>query len=262
MEPLTVGFVGGGRIVRILVAGWQRADVVVPTICVHEPDASARDALARACPDVVAHDTVAAVASQDLVVLPVHPPAVGKVLAEARAQLRPDAIVLSLAPKVTMEAMQEALGTFDRVARMIPNAPSLVGHGFNPMCFGSAVDEATRTSLRALFRPLGEMPEVAEDTLEAYAILAAMGPTYLWFQLETLREIGREFGLTAEAADGALRAMVGGALTVLLDSGLPSAAVMDLVPVKPLQGEEERMRNAYRAALLPLHARLQPNPAR
>ena len=219
MESLTAGFVGGGRIVRILVADWQRAGVVVPTICVHEPDASARDALAWACPDVVAHGTMAAVASRDLVILAVHPPAVRKVVAGLRPQLRPEALVLSLAPKITLASMQEALGGFNRVARVIPNAPSLVGRGFNPVYFGPDVKEGARTGLLALLRPLGDTPEVAEDTLEAYAILAAMGPTYLWSQLETLREIGQEVGLSAEAADGALRALVEGALAGLLDSG-------------------------------------------
>ena len=262
MEIKSIGFVGGGRVVRILVAGWQRASTALPVICVCEPEALSREVLTQECSGISVHDALAVVAAQDLVVLAVHPPAVGKVLAEVRAQLRPEALVLSLAPKVTLAAMQDALGGFGRVARMIPNAPSLVGRGFNPVCFGADVDEATRANLLALFRPLGETPEAAEDTLEAYAILTAMGPTYLWFQLQTLREIAGEIGLSAEAADDALRAMVEGALATLLDSGLPPAAVMDLVPVKPLQGEQERMQDAYRSALLPLHARLRPTPTR
>lgn len=262
MEIRSIGFVGGGRVVRILVTGWQRTGTAAPAVCVCEPEAQAREALTLAGAHLTVVDSVTEVAGQDLVVLAVHPPAIGEVLSEVGARLRPDALVLSLAPKVTLAAIRDALGGFPRVARMIPNAPSAVGRGFNPVCFGPDVDAATRTSFLELLAPLGETPEVAEDTLEAYAILTAMGPTYLWFQLQTLREIGRELGLPGEAADSALRAMVEGTLATLLDSGLPPAAVMDLIPVRPLQGEEERLQAAYHTALLPLHARLRPTPTR
>ena len=38
---------------------------------------------------------------------------------------------------------------------------------------------------------------MAEDKLEAYAILTAMGPTYFWFQWQELLQIGLSFGLDA-----------------------------------------------------------------
>ena len=37
----TVGFVSGGRMVRILVGGWKRAGVTVPDLCVFEPNVAA-----------------------------------------------------------------------------------------------------------------------------------------------------------------------------------------------------------------------------
>lgn len=94
--------------------------------------------------------------------------------------------------------------------------------------------------LRAHAQQHGGQLGVAEDTFEADAILTAMGPTYLWPQLQTLR----------------------GARRSLLDLGLSPEAVLDLVAVKPLQAEEQRLCEAYRAALLPLHARLRPAPSK
>lgn len=258
MEIKSIGFIGGGRVVRILVAGWQRARTALPVICVCEPDVSVRDVLTQECSGIPVHDALAVVAAQDLVVLAVHPPAVGKVLAEVGAHLRPEALVLSLAPKVTLAAMQGALGGFGRVARMIPNAPSLVGRGFNPVCFGADVDDATRASLLALVRPLGETPEVPEDALEAYAILAAMGPTYLWPQLYELTELGVAFGLDRPAALATVAAMIEGAARTMAESGLDEAAVLDLVPVHPLREQAAAWRQQYREVLVALHAKLRP----
>jgi pyrroline-5-carboxylate reductase len=97
---------------------------------------------------------------------------------------------------------------------------------------------------------------VPEATLEAYAILAAMGPTYFWFQWQELRELAGTFGLERKEADRALRAMLEGAVRTFFDPALSVEQVLDLVPVKPLAEAEPRIVQAYRDALPPLHAKL------
>ena len=57
---------------------------------------------------------------------------------------------------------------------------------------------------------MGRWPEVEERTLEAYAILTGMGPTYFWYQWQALRDLAGQFGLSAEQADDALRHMIEG----------------------------------------------------
>jgi pyrroline-5-carboxylate reductase len=101
-----------------------------------------------------------------------------------------------LAPKVTIVRLTSLLGGFDRIARGIPNAPSVVGSGFNPVAFGPALGDSERDTVLDLLSPLGACPVVEEASLEAYAITAAMGPTYLWFQLYELRDLARSFGLS------------------------------------------------------------------
>ncbi len=95
-----------------------------------------------------------------------------------------------------------------------------------------------------------------EESLEAYAILTGMGPTYLWFQWQVLRELAGSFGLQPGQANAALRAMLGGALRTFFDSGLEAAQVVDLVPVKPLADAEPQISQAYRDALPRLYGKL------
>jgi pyrroline-5-carboxylate reductase len=97
---------------------------------------------------------------------------------------------------------------------------------------------------------------VPEEHLEAYAVLTAMGPTYLWFQLQQLRELGRSFGLPAAEVDGGLAAMATGAVRTLFTSGLSAEEVMDLVPVRPLRDDEEAIRTAYRGRLTGTYQKL------
>jgi pyrroline-5-carboxylate reductase len=252
----SAGFLGGGRVTRILLGGWARAGALPGRIVVHDPDAQALAALAATG---VAFERTSGrdAARADVVFIALHPPAIPAALADVAASLGRQAVLVSLAPKVPLSALADAAGT-RRVARMIPNAPSLIGQGFNPVAFGAGLDAATRAALAHLFAPWGAAPEVPEPQLEAYAIVTGMGPTYFWFQWQALRELGQGFGLSAADADRALRAMLAGSVATLLDSGLPPAAVMDLIPVKPLAEAAPPFESAYRTVLTSLHAKIQP----
>jgi pyrroline-5-carboxylate reductase len=171
--------------------------------------------------------------------------------------LKPDAIVVSLAPKVTIARISGLLGGFDRIARVIPNAPSVVGSGFNPVSFGPGLGEPERDALLDLLAPLGASPVVEEATLEPYAITAAMGPTYLWFQLYELRDLARSFGLSEDAAATAVEQMTLGALDTM-NATLTPAEVMDLVPVRPLAEFEPAVLEQYRTRLGAVMERIRP----
>ena len=197
------------------------------------------------------------VAAAEVVFVALHPPVFAAALPALRPLLATHTIVVSLAPKIALGALMGGLGT-TRVARMIPNAPSIIGRGYNPVAFSDGLDAAARESLAALFEPWGAAPEVPERDLEAYAILTGMGPTYYWYQWQALREAAAQFGLSPERTDDALRHMLDGAVATLLQSGLPPAGVMDLIPVRPLQAIEESVTAAYGTALPALHAKIKP----
>lgn len=254
-----VGFVGGGRVAAIILGGWARAGKMPRRIVVTDPSAEAIQRLREHLPTVeIALGESRLTAAQDTVFLAVHPPVAREVLPEIGPALRPDAILVSLLPKWTIAKLSEALGGFRRIVRMIPNAPSIIGAGHNPLAFSEVLSDQDRASVLDLVRPLGESPEVAEDKLEAFAVLTGMGPTYLWFQLYELLDIARSLGLAHDEATRATLAMVIGTARVMAESGLPPERVMDLIPVQPLKAEEESLKEAYRSKLVALHQKIRP----
>jgi pyrroline-5-carboxylate reductase len=255
-EHTKVGFVGGGRVARILVGGWRHAGEMPAWVLVNEPDDAAFGRLVELCPEV-RRSPLEEAAAADVVFLALHPPAFAPVLPAVRPLLDAHAIVVSLAPKIPLSALAAGVGTA-RVVRMIPNAPSIIGRGYNPVAFGAGIDAAARQTLSGLFAPWGPWPDVEEGDLEAYAILTGMGPTYFWFQWQALRDVAGQMGMSAERADDALRHMLNGALATLLRSGLPPAGVMDLIPVRPLAAIEPSVTAAYLEALPALFAKIRP----
>jgi pyrroline-5-carboxylate reductase len=148
------------------------------------------------------------------------------------------------------------LNGFSRIVRMIPNAPSIVNYGYNPVAFSNDLTEIEKKELTNLFKVLGECPEVTEDKLEAYAILTGMGPTYFWFQFNELKKIATDFGLTEQEVKNGIEKMITGAIKTLFEAGLSPEQVMDLIPLRPLQDYEDKIKEAYHSMLEPLYKKL------
>jgi len=113
-----------------------------------------------------------------------------------------------------------------------------------------------KTNLVDWLRVFGECPEVADEDLEAYAILTAMGPTYFWYQFEELEKLGAGFGLDAKTTRHALSRMLHGGVQTFFESGMEAADVIDLIPVKPLEASEKDVREVYRSRLRGLYDKL------
>jgi pyrroline-5-carboxylate reductase len=259
MTTKNLGFVGGGRIVRILLEGWNRAGKLPPKIVVSDCNAATLSKLKAQFPGIeTAPGGSITAAGQDIVFLAVHPPVMAETTASIKGSLKSGAIVVSLAPKFTIAKLAVLLGGFARVARVIPNAPSVVNFGFNPVAFGPSLTAEDRAEIVELLTPLGDSPEVAEPKLEGYALLSAMGPTYFWFQMQALREVAASFGLSEAEIAPALKRMICGGARTLLESGLTATEVMDLIPVKPLAEMEAQVSEMYRTRLPGLYQKIKP----
>lgn len=250
-------FIGGGRVTRILLKGFQRAGISLDGIKVSDPNPEVRSRIAEEFPMViVTADVTGLENTSGILFLAVHPPVVAETL--EKLQISEDTILVSLAPKFTVSRLSELAGGTKKIARMIPNAPSLIGKGYNPVFFSDAMPAEDRSLLMDLFATLGESKEVPEQTLETYALLTAMGPTYLLYQLYELQEIAVTYGLTDEAAAEGIRKMVDGTVAMMFESGYSPAEVMDLVPVKPMADMEGPVKDAYRRNLYTIRQRILP----
>ncbi len=258
MSNKTLGFIGGGRITRIFLEGWIRAKTLPASIVVSDCNGESLAKLKTRFPSIKTTADSRVAAAQDIVFLAVHPPVMVEVVAGIKASLNPGTLVVSLAPKFTVARLSELLGGFARLARVIPNAPSVVNFGFNPVAFAPALTPTDKQDVNLLLSPLGECPEVPEEKLEAYAVLTAMGPTYLWFQMQALREVAAGFGLSNAEIAPALKRMVCGGARTLLESGLSPAEVMDLIPVKPLADMEPQVAEMYRTRLPGVYQKIKP----
>jgi pyrroline-5-carboxylate reductase len=257
MTNKSIGFIGGGRVAKIVLQGWKKAGRIPANIVVTDNDADVLGKLQNEFQNIeTIIDDPKRCAASDIVFIGLHPPVIGGVLQEIRSVIKPSAIIVSLAPKISIAKISDGLGGFKNIARVIPNAPSIVNEGYNPVAFSPDMSAESKHLIVELFRPLGDIPEVAEELLEAYALFTAMGPTYFWFQLYELQELIASFGISSKAIQDGLPKMLNGAVKTMYESGLTPAEVMNLIPVKPLAEEEPIIKEYYRNRLTALYKKL------
>lgn len=255
----TLGFIGGGRITRILLNGFKNASVSFGKISVYETNETVLNALKADYPQIDTSGTDSSTAaSADWVFVALHPPVLMETLNAIRNFVKKDALVISLAPKITVDKIKSVLTDVPNIARMNPNAATYVNKGYNPVFFARYADKKVVNEFLKTFEKLGKVPVVPENQIEAYAIVSAMGHTYFWYQLQQLKELGLSYGLSENEANETISSMLDGTTETLFNSGLNYEKVVDLVPVKPMAEHENTIKEYYRTCLNGLYQKIKP----
>ena len=253
----SIGFIGGGRVTKILLQAFSNKDVKFSSVVVTDPNNDVTAKLKSLFPFIKVENSSVA-ASQDIVFIALHPPVIMDTLELLKNDIRSDSIIISLAPKISIAKISSKTNQVKNIARLIPNATSYINNGFNPVCFSSGFEKVIKETIMDLLVNLGHTFEVAEEKLESYAIVSAMLPTYFWFQWNYLEEIGIKTGLTKQEAEAAVHQTLKAAINLMYNTELKPEEVMDLIPVKPIGEHESQIIEIYNSKLMGLFEKIRP----
>jgi pyrroline-5-carboxylate reductase len=254
MKTNAFGFIGGGRITKILLNAFTNAGTNLDSVVVYDTNPAVNDALKEQFPFIEAGELLHA-ASQQTVFIALHPPVIMETLEKIAEVISQETELISLAPKITIEKIASKVSS-KSIARLIPNATSYINKGYNPIAFAPEMDKENRKAIEKLLKPLGKTVETDESKLEAYAITSAMLPTYFCFQIQELEKIAQQIGLTEEEASKTVKSTLKRAIKLYFESGLTPAEVMDLIPVKPIGEHETEIREIYQTKLMGLYGKI------
>src|SRR5690606_23991270 len=195
MKPTTIGFIGGGRITKILLKAFQNKSVEFESIKVYDHNPEKFDSLKADFPFIERAADPMEAAKAKVVILAVHPPVVMDILEKIHGAVTENTYVVSFAPKITIDQMVEKL-KIANIIRMIPNATSVINKGYNPTAFHEAMLKKEVKFIKKLFKPLGKVIITEEYKIEGYAIISGMLPTYFWYQNQELEIIAEQTGLS------------------------------------------------------------------
>ena len=245
----SMGFIGSGRAAKIILGGLRDAQGLDFRVIASDTAQDVIDGLIKEIPGVMsAGNDNKKSAGCDYVFISLHPPVFVDELKKISDAVKDDAVIISLAPRIKIGKIREITGV-KNIIRLIPNSPSILGKGYNPVVFSDEFDPALKREMISIFEKLGELVEVREESLEIYAVITAMGPTYFLFQWKELLDLAIDFGLSEKDAMDGVRQMLSGTLSLFSKPGMSFAEKNDLIPVRPLSEAEDNIKNIFRNGL-------------
>ncbi|GAB4094792.1 pyrroline-5-carboxylate reductase [Brachybacterium squillarum] len=215
----------GGPVVRTFLAAGARGENV--HVANSTPGSSERAAGELGV--TAAASRSEALAGADLVVLGVKPYQVIDLLGEIADELPEQAVVLSLAAGVTLEAMEGALPAGRPVVRSMPSTPIAVGEGAVGLMRGASVTDEQYGFVEELFSRAGVAVTITEDQVHAFIGAAGSLVAVVYALLESMTDEAVRQGLKRDLAAQLVQQTVRGAATVLTETGVHAAVAKNAV---------------------------------
>lgn len=197
---MRITFIGGGNMAQAIAGGLIKKGFAAQSICAVEPLPEARARLESQFGVRAVASAEQAAPLGDLVVMAVKPQQMREAAGAIKA-LVADSLVLSIAAGTRLVDLQRWLGGHALLARCMPNTPALVGEGVTGLYCAPQVDEAQRRMAVEVLQAVGQVIEVAsESLLDPVTAVSGSGPAYVFLFIEALQRAARELGLSAEQA--------------------------------------------------------------
>lgn len=144
-------------------------------------------------------DNHKAVHNADVVVLAVKPQQLFALLDEIRADIKADAILISLAAGLRIDQLEKGLFPKVKLIRFMPNTAIAIGIGSIAMCHNGNVKASELAFIKQLFKACGSLLELNEDQFELFIAASGSGIAFVYqimaTYVQTLVNLGLEEAL-------------------------------------------------------------------
>lgn len=254
MSTLRIGFVGAGQMAKALASGFvQKQLVATNQISAFDPFASPLQGFLEAVPGAAATKSNAEVVSNsDVIFLAVKPQTFPALAQELRGKLTADKLVISILAGTPLAKLASELN-HQRVVRVMPNTPCLVGKGAAGFALGEACTPADEELVTKLLSAVGLAFAVPEPLLDAVTGLSGSGPAYVYVMIEALSDGGVRMGLPRQIATALAAQTVLGAAEMVLTTNEHPGVLKDKVASPggtTIAGLQALEQHAVRGALM------------
>jgi len=230
MLTQTIGFIGAGQMARALARGFVAAGLTKASqIVAFDPVETSGQSFAGEVGGAKLARSNAEVAKQaDVLFLATKPQSVPGVYSDLAGKVSADKLVISIAAGIPLAKLCEGFKT-DRVVRVMPNTPALVGKGASAYALGRGATTADGELVGRLLGAVGTAFCVEEKLLDAVTGLSGSGPAFVYVMIEALSDGGVRMGLPREVATALAAQTVLGSAQMVLHTGEHPAVLKDKV---------------------------------
>lgn len=226
---MKIGFIGCGNMATAMIGGILGKKLVAPEDMMASAKSEKTMAKIKAELGIQAADNNTVAAAADVLVLAVKPIYMEEVIKEISPQVRPETIVVTLAPGKTIAWIEAAFAKTVKVVRTMPNTPALVGEGMTALCPNKEVTAEDLQTVVTVLESFGKAQVVSEPMIDVVVGVSGSSPAYVFMFIEAMADAAVADGMPrAQAYEFAAQSVLGSAKMVL-ETGMHPGALKDMV---------------------------------
>ncbi|MCL2170707.1 MAG: pyrroline-5-carboxylate reductase [Defluviitaleaceae bacterium] len=224
------GFIGAGNMGEAIIGGIIRSGEIAPAdIIASDLDSGRLRKLADDYGINVTFTNTQVAEDADILFICVKPHVYFSVIDEIRGAVKPGAIIVSIAAGISLAAVAGRFGMDTKVARAMPNTPSLVNQGMAAICTTANMTTEDIGLVLQIFGSIGQARVIPENLFDAFIGVAGSAPAYVFVFIEALADAGVKYGLPRHLAQQFSAQAVLGAAEMVLKTGMHPGALKDQV---------------------------------
>lgn len=177
----------------------------------------------------VTESNIEVIENTDVVVLAVKPQFYESVITEIKDYVRPEQIIITIAPGKTLAWLAEKFGKDVKIVRTMPNTPAMVGEGMTAATPNEFVTEEEIKYVCSILSGFGKVEVISEKLMDTVVAVSGSSPAYVFMFIEAMADAAVEEGMArAQAYKFAAQAVLGSAKMVL-ETGMHPGQLKDMV---------------------------------
>lgn len=232
---MKIALLGGGTMGVAFARAWLRAGIVnEESLTVIEALSERRSFLLNelGC-KVIDIDQLILLDDYEVLFLAVKPQDLSEIVGKVREKITRPILIISIMAGISLNRLRNEFGVLPKLVRCMPNLAVQVGRGVSAYLAEKGLSRDEVLKADEILASGGTALELWEESLlDGVTAIAGSGPAYLYYFLDQMITVCKEFGFTKEDSESMIYKTMEGALTVWRETGIAPSELQRMVTSK------------------------------
>ena len=227
---MKLGFIGTGNMAKAIMGGIIQKQIFRPEeIIGSDVSEKGRERVREQYEIAVTAENREVAEKAEILILSVKPQFYPEVIAEIRECIKPEQLIITIAPGKTLEWLQEQFGRRVKLVRTMPNTPAMVGEGMTAVCRNEEVTDQELEKVLSILGAFGKAEIVPERLMDVVVSVSGSSPAYVFILIEAMADAAVADGMPRAQAYAFAAQAVYGSAKMVLETGKHPGELKDMV---------------------------------
>ncbi len=227
---MKLGFIGTGNMAKAIMGGIIQKQIFDPEEMIgSDVSEKGREQVREQYGIAVTAENKEVAEKAEILILSVKPQFYPEVIAEIRDCIKPEQLIITIAPGKTLEWLQEQFGRSVKLVRTMPNTPAMVGEGMTAVCRNEEVTDQELEKVLSILGAFGKAEIVPERLMDVVVSVSGSSPAYVFMLIEAMADAAVADGMPRAQAYAFAAQTVYGSAKMVLETGKHPGELKDMV---------------------------------